>query len=48
MDFVATPDHFLDEVNRLCRTAAGWRVKRFVRQERDAERRWGFAHGMTL
>jgi hypothetical protein len=38
VDFVAAPDHFLDEINGLRRTAAGRRIKRFVRQERDAER----------
>ena len=37
MDFVAAADHFLDEINRLRRAAAGRRIKRFVRQERDAE-----------
>ena len=37
MDFVAAPDHFLDEINRLRRTAAGRRIKRFVREKRDAE-----------
>ncbi len=37
MNFVAAPDHFLDEIDRLRRTAAGRRIKRFVRQERDAE-----------
>jgi hypothetical protein len=37
MNFVAAPDHFPDEIDRLRRAAAGWRIKRFVRQERDAE-----------
>ena len=37
VDFVAAPDHFLDEINRLRRTAAGRRIKRLVRQKRDAE-----------
>ena len=37
MDFVAAADHFLDEINRLRRTAAGRRIKRLMRQERDAE-----------
>jgi hypothetical protein len=36
VDFVAAPDHFLDEINGLRRTAAGRRIKRFVSQERDA------------
>ena len=36
VDFVAAPDHFLNEINGLRRTAAGRRIKRFVRQERDA------------
>ena len=38
VDFVAAPDHFLDEINGLRRTAAGRRIKRFVREKRDAER----------
>ena len=37
MDFVSPPGHFLDEINGLRRTAAGGRIKRFVRQEGDAE-----------
>ena len=37
MDLVAAPDHFLDEINGLRRTAAGRRIKRFVREKRDAE-----------
>ena len=37
VDFVAAPGHLLDEINRLRRAAAGRRIKRFVRQERDAE-----------
>ena len=37
MDFVAATDHFPDEINRLRRAAAGGRIKRFMRQERDAE-----------
>ena len=37
VDFVAAPDHFLDEINGLRRTAAGRRIKRFVRQKRDVE-----------
>jgi hypothetical protein len=36
VDIVAAPDHFLDEVNGLRRTAAGRRIKRFVSQKRDA------------
>jgi hypothetical protein len=36
VDFVAAANHFLDKINRLRRTATGWRIKRFVRQERDA------------
>jgi hypothetical protein len=48
VNFVAAPDHFLDEINGLRRTAAGRRIKRFMRQERDTERRLGFAHGKTL
>ena len=39
MDFMAAPDHFLDEINRLGRAAAGRRIKRLVSQECDAERR---------
>ena len=38
VDFVAAPDHFLDEIDGLRRTAAGRRIKRFMRQKRDAER----------
>ena len=38
VDFVAAPDQLLDEINRFRRSAAGRRIKRFVRQERDAER----------
>ncbi len=45
VDFVAAPDHFLDEIDGLRRTAAGRRIKRFVREKRDAERRW---HAQTL
>jgi hypothetical protein len=37
MDFVAAAGHFLHEIDRLRRTAAGRRIKRFVRQERDAK-----------
>ena len=38
LDLVAAADHFLDEINRLRRAAAGRRIERLVRQERDAER----------
>ena len=48
VDFMAAPDHFLDQINRLRRTAAGRRIKRFVRQKRDTQRGWGFAHALTL
>ena len=48
VDFVAAPDHFFDEINGLRRTAAGRRIKRFVGQKRDTQRRLGFAHAMTL
>ena len=48
MDFVAAADHFLDQINRLRRTAAGRRIKRLVRQERDAQRRLSFTHTATL
>ena len=48
VDIVAAPDHFVDEIYSLRRTAAGRRIKRFVRQERDTEQRLGFAHVMTL
>ena len=48
MDLVAAPTHFSDEINRLRRAAAGWRVKRLMRQKRDAQRRPGFMHPMTL
>ena len=36
VDLVAAPDHFLDEIDRLRRAAAGGRIKRLMRQERDA------------
>ena len=48
MDFMAAADHFLDEIDRFRRTAPGRRIKRLMRQKRDAERRLGFAHAMTL
>ena len=48
VDFVAAPDHFLDEINRLRRSASGGRIKRFMRKESDPERRWRLAHTTTL
>ena len=45
---VAAPDHFLDEINRFRRTAAGGRIERFVGQERHAQRRTRFGHAPTL
>ena len=48
VDFMAAADQFFDQVDRLGRTAAGRRVKRFVRQECDPERKWRFAHALTL
>jgi hypothetical protein len=48
MNLVTTPDHFLNEINGLRRTAAGRRKKRFVRQEREAQTRFGFKHMPTL
>jgi len=37
VDLVATPDHFLDQINRLRRTTSGRRKERFVRQKGDAQ-----------
>ena len=37
VDLVAAPRHFLDEINGLRRAAAGRRIKRFVREKRDAK-----------
>ena len=48
MRLVAAPNHFLDEIDGLRRTAAGGRIKRFVGQKRDAERGFGLAHARTL
>jgi len=48
VDFVAAPDHFLDQINGLRRTAAGRRIKRFMGQKRDTQREFGFAHAVTL
>ena len=48
VDFMAAPNEFLNEINGLRRTAAGWRVKRLVRQECDPKREGQLAHGLTL
>jgi hypothetical protein len=48
VDFMAAADQFFDQINRLSRTSAGRRVKRFVRQKCDTERKWRFAHALTL
>ena len=45
MDDMTAARHFFDEVNGFGRTAAGGRIERFVREERDAKRRW---HVQTL
>jgi hypothetical protein len=48
VNLVAAADKFLDQIDCFRRSASGRRIKRFVRQEGNSERRLWRAHHMTL